>query len=341
MSFRTALLALVALLAAVVTLSCSNGGQGAASTPSPGEVVVYSGREESLVGPILQEFERSTGIRVQVKYASSGAMAATILEEGDRSPADVFFSSDPGALGAVAGRLSPLPERILGRVSPDFRARDGRWVGVTGRARVVVYNPERVQESELPASIQGFVDPKWRGRIGWAPTNGSFQAMVTAMRLIWGEDATRSWLDGIRANSAKEFANNTAIVDAVAKGEIDVGFVNHYYLFALQRSQGSALKAKNYYTREDPGAVILVAGAGILSTAKNRTQAESLLEFLLSPVAQQYFATQTFEYPLVAGVITPPQLTPLAELKPPSIDLSRLADLDGTLRLLRAAGVIP
>ncbi len=359
MSFRVSILTILAA-ALVVGLACggdSDDGGSGNPTPDPeptanqepeataevgGKLVVYSGREEELLGPLIGRFEDETGIDVSVRYGSNSGLVATIFEEGGNSPADIFFGSDPGALGAIGERLLVLPDSILDQVDAPFRSGVGRWVGVSGRARVVVYNTDVLTEADLPDSIYDFTDPAWNGRIGWAPTNGSFQAMVTAMRLIDSEDAARGWLEGIRANGATEYPKNTPIVQAVADGEIDVGFVNHYYLFRFLAEEGESFSARNYnLAGGDSGAVILVAGAGILDGADHVPAAELFLSFLLTPQSQQYFTDETFEYPLVDGIETNPLLVPLENIEVPELDLSGLSDLEGTVDLLRETGVIP
>jgi len=295
-----------------------------------------------LVGPIIDQFASATGIDVQVRYGSTSEMAATILEEGRNSPADVFYAQDPGGLGAVEHLFAQIPDSTLNQVEPRFRSSEGKWVGISGRARVVVYNTEKLSEADLPDDIWGFTDAKWRGRIGWAPTNGSFQAMVTAMRALWGEEKTREWILGIQANQPGVYPNNTTQVAAAAAGEIDIGFVNHYYLYRFIAEEGESYPARNYHPRAGgPGAVILVSGAGILDTSQNKETAERFLEFMLSTVSQQYFAGQTFEYPVIEGVKTHRLLTLLAEINRPDIDMADMADLEGTLALLRETGVLP
>ena len=295
-----------------------------------------------LIGPIIDEMGKATGSKDQERYASPSELAATILGEGSNSPADVFFAQDPGGLGAVEHLFARIPESILSQVEPQFRSPEGKWVGISGRARVIVYNTQKLSESDLPDDIWDFIDPKWQGRIGWAPTNGSFQAMVTAMRALWGEDKTRQWLLGIQANNPGVFPKNTPQVAAAAAGEIDVGFVNHYYLYRFIAEQGESFAARNYHPRAGgPGAIIMVAGAGILETSRNKEAAERCLEFMLSPVAQQYFAGQTFEYPVVAGVKTYRLLKPVSEINSPQIDMADMADLKGTLSLLRETGILP
>ena len=332
--------------AAAAAQEASQAVQDAASDSamamqSPGSLVVYSGRSESLVGPIIEQFREATGIDVQVKYGGTSAMAATLQEEGSNSPADVFWAQDPGALGALSSMFKPLPSDVTLAVPEWARDSDGRWVGVSGRARVIVYNTD-LGENELPKSVQELTDPKWKGRIGWPPTNASFRVMVTAMRHLWGEDETRDWLEGMLANDVKVFPKNTPIVDAAGKGEVDVGLVNHYYLHRFLAEHGDEFGARNLFLKDGgPGSLVMVAGAGILSTSSNPDNAEAFVRFLVSRVAQQYFAASTYEYPLIEGVKTHRLLPPIESLNGPGIDFALLDDLAGTETLLRDTGVIP
>lgn len=314
----------------------------AASCGDSEQLTIYSAREQNLVGPIIKQFRDATGVDVRVKYGTNAGLAATIREEGSHSPADIFFATDPGLLGAMSDLLARLPDETLNLVPVEVRSREGNWVGISGRARVVVYNTDELTEADLPRSILDFTDPKWKGRIGWPPSNGSFQAFVTAMRVTLGEDQTRSWLEGIQANDPKVYPKNTPIVKAVAQGEIDVGFVNHYYLLRFLQEEGESFAARNYHPKgEDIGATMLVNAASILATSKNKENAERFINFMLSQAAQQYFASQTFEYPLVGGVKTDRVLVPLEQLELPDVDLSRLEDVKGTQALLRDVGIIP
>ncbi len=303
------------------------------------EVVVYSGRSQDLILPLLEQFTQETGIRVRARYGQTSEMASTILEEGRRSPADLFFAQDAGALGVLArhGRLDPLPKELAELVDPRFRSPDGTWIGLSGRARVLIYHPDRVPADSLPEQLRELCDPYWRGRVGWAPANGSFQAFVTAMRHTDGESAATEWLTCMRRNATREYANNTSIVLAVAAGEIDVGLVNHYYLHALQRSRGQELNLRNHYPEE--GVLVNVAGIGMLKTAPNRDAAESLISFLLSESSQRYFADKIFEYPLAAGVEPHADLPSIQTLRTPDLDLNRLDDLERTLRLMESIGL--
>ncbi len=329
-------LILAAALALAATLAACGSGSDS--------LTVYSGRSQTLVQPILERFSEETGIKIRVRYGDTAELAATILEEGKNSPADVFFAQDAGALGALSekGRLVDLPAGLLDRVPQQFRSPEGKWVGVSGRSRVLVYNTKKLSESDLPNSVLDLTDPKWKGRLGWAPTNGSFQAFVTALRKMKGEEAAAAWLQGVKANSPKDYPNNVALVKAVGDGEVDVGLSNHYYLFSFLKEEGEGFAARNFYFKKgDPGGLVNVAGAGILDTSSNREDAHRFLEFLLSSEAQQYFADETFEYPLVQAVKTAPGLASLSSLEPPAINLGDLADLEGTLKLLRETKVLP
>jgi iron(III) transport system substrate-binding protein len=306
-----------------------------------GPLTVYSGRSESLAGPVLDAFTDATGIEVEVKYADTAELAAILLEEGTRSPADVFFAQDAGALGAVAaaGLLDRLPDDVLARVPAGFADPEGRWTGVSGRARTVAYGT--AEQVLLPESILDFTAPEWSGRIGWAPANGSFQAFVTALRVTEGEEAARAWLEGILANDPVDYPSNTAAVEGVAAGEVDVAFVNHYYLLQLLAEQGDDYPvAQHFFTGGDPGALVNVAGVARLSSSDQPTEVAALIDYLLGEEAQTYFATETYEYPLVEGIAADPRLPELSTIEAPEVDLSALADLQGTVELLRDVGAI-
>lgn len=304
-------------------------------------LTVYSGRSESLVGPVVESFTEATGIEVEVKYADTAELAAILLEEGDRSPADIYFAQDAGALGAVAdaGLLASLPGELLDLVPAVFSDVDGQWAGVSGRARTAAYTT--TENLELPDSILGFTDPMWSGRIGWAPANGSFQAFVTALRVIQGEEAARAWLEGVLANDPVAYPNNTTAVEGVAAGEVDVAFVNHYYLLRLIAENGEDYPvAQQFFGRGDPGALVNVAGVGQVSSTNQPEAAAAFIEYLLSDGAQTYFSESTYEFPLVEGIAADPRLPAIDTIEAPDVDLSALADLQGTVELLREVGAI-
>ncbi|HSH04850.1 MAG TPA: iron ABC transporter substrate-binding protein [Anaerolineae bacterium] len=334
---------LIMLLLSMILVAC---GAAEESGDEPASLVVYSGRSESLVKPLVEQFVEDTGIEVAVRYGGTAEMAATLLEEGENSPAHIFYAQDPGGLGAVQaeGLLTTLPDELLNQVPARFRSPEGDWIGVSGRARVVVYNTDSVTESDLPDDLWGFIEPEWKGRIGWAPSNGSFQAMVTGMRQIWGNEKTREWLQGIQANEPIVYSGNTPIVEAVGAGEVEVGFVNHYYLHRFLAQEGDSFAARNYFLPAGgPGSLIMVSGVGILNGAADMPAAQQFVEYLLSEKGQQYFTNETFEYPVIDGIETSADLTPLTELDAQAveIDLADLSDLVGTADMLSELGILP
>jgi len=255
------------------------------------------------------------------------------------------FLQDPGSLGSLAGEgmLAELPQETLDKVDPRLRDPNGQWIGTSGRARTIIYNTENIDpDADLPPSILDFTSEEWNGRVGWAPRNGSFQSFVTALRQQLGQDVARQWLEGMRDNDAQEYQNNTSIVQATANGEVDVGFVNHYYLERFLEEHGEGFEARNYYIGNgDPGALVLVAGAGILEASDNKATAQEFVDFLLSEPAQQYFTSDVKEYPVSADVEPEGDLPPIESLDPPDVDLGSLSDLQGTIDLLREVGVLP
>jgi iron(III) transport system substrate-binding protein len=308
-----------------------------------GQITVYSGRGQDLVQPILDRFSEQTGIEVRVRYGDTAEMAAAILEEGSNTPADVYYGQDAGALGALAleGMARQIPESTLDLVDSRFKSPDGLWVGSSGRARTVIYNTDQLDEGDMPASILDYADPQWENMLGWAPTNGSFQAWVTALRVLEGDDVAREWLEDISALNPLVYEGNTPIVGAAMSGEVAAGFVNHYYLYREQAEAGGDVGAENYFFRDgDIGGLINVAGMAILEPSRNVEQAEMLVDFLLQEEAQEYFATETFEYPLAGGMDPAADIPTLDELETPDLDLSNLEDLEGTLALLKEVGLI-
>jgi len=328
-------LALVVVAVAAVSVS---GCTAEAALPDKSSIVVYAGRSEALIQPIVDQFTSDTGIAVEVRYAGSAELAAQLLEEGQNSPADIFFAQDAGALGAVAkaGLLTKLPDEILGLVSPQYSAADGSWVGVSGRVRVLVYNPDNV--ANVPSSVFELAEPEWQGRIGIAPTNASFQAFVTAMRVIHGEDKTLEWLRAMKTNGVI-YEKNSAILEAVENKSVDAGLINHYYWFAMGREIGfeNLTSRLGQFQARDVGNLINAAGAGIVSDSN---AARSFVEYLLSRTGQQYFVDETSEYPLISGIEAGVDLTPLDQIPAPDIDLSDLNSLEETLKLIREAGLI-
>jgi iron(III) transport system substrate-binding protein len=307
-------------------------------------LTIYAGRSQTLVQPLLEQFAEETGIKIRVRYGDGTDLALGILEEGDNSPADVYYTQDIGAIGALkaANRLQPLPQSILNQVPEGYRSSEGLWVGISGRARVMVYNTDDINPATLPTSVLDYTKPEWRNRLGVVPRSDGFPEFVTALRLVRGDAFALQWLKDLKANNPRIFPNNIAAITAVANNEIDLAFLNHYYLYRFLAERGEGYKARNYFfTNGDIGGIFLVSGAAILSTSKNKEAAEKFIEYMLTHESQQYFAEETYEYPLVPGVDTAIDLPDISSLKAPAIDLSELTDLIGSLDLMREAGILP
>lgn len=315
--------------------SCSSSGEQGT------ELTVYSGRSEEYLGDVFERFQEESGIRLNVRYADSAELAAQLLEEGGNSPADLFISQDAGSLGAVAeaGLLDLLSESILNEVPSAFSSQEKFWVGITGRTRVFAYSPSRLKD--LPMSYRDVTNPIYKGRIGIAPTNGSFQAFVTALRINAGEAATEQWLRDLVANEPRYYEKNSMIVEAIDAGEIDLGLVNHYYVYEVSKALGREIGVKvGFFEKGDLGNLINVSGGGILKTSGKKEAAEKFLAYLLSSYAQETFVREVQEYPLLPGVEGPAGLPSIEELGAPLVDLNSLKDLRGTQQLLIKVGLL-
>lgn len=311
--------------------------------PALADLTLYSGRGESLVAPIIAAFTAETGINVNVRYAGTAELAILLQEEGAQSPADLFWAQDAAALGAVADSFAPLPDELVAAVPAIYRDNANRWVATSGRGRVLAYSTERVDAAELPATMADMTDEAWRGRVAVAPTNGSFVAHVAAMRVVLGDQATREWLAAFAANNPVIVRNNTAILQAIADGEADIGVVNNYYLSRqLARDADFPVSQTLFATQGDIGNLLLVAGVGVLGTSDQTAEAQDFIRFLLSPAAQQYFTGEVAEFPVVPGAIVTRQDINLDDVlqAAPLVDLNAIGDLEGTLDMLRQAGLI-
>lgn len=358
---RRTVLAIVGLFVPIALGSaCSNGtsdttsdttGDTAASDTADasadidvrGETItIYSGRSEALMESLFAQFTADTGVNVEVRYGDSGELAALLLTEGNKSPADIFFSQDAGALGAIefAGLLSALPADVIDAVDSKFRSTSGAWVATSGRARTLVYNPELVPTP--PSSLDALLDPQWKGKIGYAPSNASWQSFVTALRLTRGDDGARVWLTGLAANQPVAYEKNGVVRDAVNAGEVAMGLINHYYLYELISKVGAdKVIAKNHYFKDgDAGSLVNIAGVGVLGSSKKGAATLAFVRYLLSVAGQTYFSEKTFEYPMVAGVAQYVELPTLTELNPPAVDLADLKSLEATQEMLVEVGLL-
>ncbi|MDP1846416.1 MAG: iron ABC transporter substrate-binding protein [Solirubrobacteraceae bacterium] len=330
-----------AAIAAFAALLVALPACGSSSSEGDNAITLYSGRIGPIINPAIKQYEDASGTEVRTRFGDSPALAATLVEEGQNSPADLFFAQDAGSLDSVEkqGLLAKLPADILAMVPKQYRSATGSWVGTTGRSRIIAYS-EKLREAELPDSPLDLTDEKWKGRVGWAPTNASLQGYITALRLVEGDDVAKQWLEGMVANDVQVYDSNIPVRDAIAEGEIDIGLINHYYV-AEAVAEDPDYPVKVHFPPDDLGSLINVAGVGVLASAgEDRERALAFVRQMLSQETQTYFADSSKEYPLAAGVQAPEELTPLEDIPSPRVDLAKLGDQRGTLELMRDTGAL-
>ena len=334
-----ALLILTSLFAITALVSCASEPV----TETDRKVVVYAGRDEELIAPLIELFTQETGIEVDVRYGSSSELAALLIEEGEQTPANVFLSQDAGALGALSaeGLLATLPEDITNTVPGEYSSTDDTWVGVTGRARVIAYDAQKYSESDIPDSILDLTNSQWAGAVGFPPGNPSFQSFVTALRVLEGEQVAEDWVAGISENSPVITEKNSATLELVNSGQLDMGLINHYYWYQLAAELGEEnMRAQLKFLPGDAGGIVNVTGAAIMKNSAKDEEAIEFVRFLLSSTAQEYFVTETYEYPLVPGNSAPEGLPSLEELVNTNLDLGDLASLAESQALLAKYGLL-
>ena len=326
---------LVAVVALVLALTACDSGRDA--------LTIYSGRDEALIGPLLEQFSEDQDIAIDVRYGDSADLALLIAEEGEDTPADVFLSQSPGAVGFLATQdlLGELSADELSAVDPRFESDDGRWIGLSARQRVLVYNDDLVAEDELPDSVLDMTDDKYAGDVALAPTNGSFQDFVTALRQIEGEDVAEQWLTDMAANESPTYADNSSIVDAVARGEVPMGLVNHYYNYRKLEEDPEAPSRNYVFPNQDIGSLLIASTGSIIASSEKQEEATEFIDYLLTDDAQQFYSDETFEYPLTEGVEPSVELPPLESLDTPEVDLNDLGSgLRDTARLIESSGLV-
>jgi iron(III) transport system substrate-binding protein len=340
------LIAAVAIAAAAILAGCgfdtsdSGGGSGEPETEG---ITLYSGRIPAAIGGAVDRYEAEADRDVQVRFADTADLAATLIEEGDASPADVFFAQEPGAIGAVAdaGLLAKLPRDILDRVPARFRDSQGRWVGITGRARVIAYSEDTVPPAEVPDSPFEFTAPRWADRVGWSPASSSMQEYVTALRARYGDERTGEWLEAMVDNGAKSYPNNVAIRDAIATGEIDAGLINHYYVAQAVAEEGDDYPVRAHFPRGGLGSLMLLTTVGVLESSERKEEGFDFVRSLLSRPSQEYFTFSSKEYPLAKGSKPDPSLSvPLTEIPNSPVDLVDLGELQATIELMQESGAL-
>lgn len=331
--------------AALTTVAALLAGCGGAGDGGERKLVLYSGRDEKLIAPIIEDFEKRSGVEVEVRYGDSAEMSAQLVEEGRDTPADVFYSQEVGAVGVLAKRdlLAALPQATLDKVDERFRPASGRrWVGVTGRSRIILYNPRLVQEHglDVPEGVEDLTDEQYKGKVGMVPSNPGFQAFITAFRVSEGERAAKRWLQDMQRNDADfGFESNIAALNAVQKGELPIALINHYYW--ARHPKRDSMEARAVFPKgDDPGGLVNATAVAITRTGSDDPNAQKLVDFLLSKRGQEDFVEETWEYPLVDGVRDPKGIPGLDSLQGPKLDLTDLDSLERTQRLLTDLGLL-
>lgn len=334
----------------LVLAACGAGLTPAATSPEgpsteiSGELVIYSGRSEPLINPVLEAFRRRyPDVEILLKSGENSELANALLEEQSNPQADIFITTELFTIQALNNRgiFQGYRSPASGNIPPEFVGPNDGWTGLTRRARVIMYNTDLVSANEAPQSIFDLTDRKWEGQVAAAgSSNGSMQAQIAAMRLLMGEQATEEWLRGLQANDLTFFGGHTDVRKAVGAGEFKLGLVNHYY-YHLQKHEGSPVGV--VFPDQGEGQIGLITNAtaaAIVKGGRNLPAAQALIDFLLSSEGQQLFAEQNFEYPLVSGVSLRSEVEPLEGYRLASVDVARAAlDLDPTFALMEKVGL--
>ena len=352
MSMHVVMRVIRLVLGLMVLVGCSTAAapDGAdTTTPAPqssSRLVIYSGRSEALIQPVIAAFQATyPRIEVSVKAGKNSELAAAILEEKANPQADLFISTD--MLTHInlrnEGVFAPAPIAGSESVPANLKASDGSWTSITSRARVIMYNTTLVSAAEAPQSMLDLTDPKWKGKIAAAnSTNGSMQAQVAMMNALIGTEATQAWLAGLVANETTFFGGHTDVRKAVGAGEFAIGIVNHYY-YELQKREASDNQVGVVYPDQGAGqmgVMINTTVVGQIQGAPNAENARLFAEFMFTKQAQQLFAEANYEYPMIAGVTLAAGVTPLDTLRLAVNDMAQVATgVDTALQLLNAAGI--
>ncbi|MGB6615041.1 MAG: iron ABC transporter substrate-binding protein [Trebonia sp.] len=327
------------LTASVAACGASSGGDAPAN-----RLVLYNGQHEQTTQALVSAFEKQTGIQVMVRNGDEDQLAEQIMQEGSRSPGDVFYTENSPALMKLAGQhlLAPVDKATLAAVPSADSSPAGNWVGVTARISALVYNTNALKPSQLPTSVMDLANPKWAGKLGIAPGETDFQPIITSIADTHGSAAALAWLKGVKANAGSHiYPDNETLTSEVNSGQVEIGLINHYYWYRLRAGLGAGAmhSALHYFAPGDPGYVLNVSGAGILASSTHQAAAQKFLAFLISAPGQRIIAqSDSFEYPLRPGVAANSQLPPLSSLHPdPADTIAKLGDGSTALQLLQQA----
>lgn len=328
----------------VLTLFASLLSMGIASAQSnPEGIVVYNAQHESLARAWADGFTKETGIAVTLRNGGDTEMGNQLVQEGSASPADVFLTENSPAMVLVdnAGLFAPLPAETLNLIEPAFRPSGGNWTGIAARSTVFVYDTRVLNEQSLPKTIEDLAEPAWKERWAASPAGADFQAIVSAMLQLKGEEATLAWLKAMKVN-AVPYRGNTTAMKAVNAGEVDGAVIYHYYWFGdrARTGENSANVAMHYFKHEDPGAFVSISGGGVLRSSRHPAEAQAFVKWIAGKGGQTVLRDGTsFEYAVGEGDPSNPKLVPLADLQAPKVDASKLNSKKVT-ELMTAAGLL-
>ncbi|QHE66558.1 iron ABC transporter substrate-binding protein [Rhodococcus sp. WAY2] len=330
-----------ATAAMMAVSACSDSGSESSSDADT--LTVYNAQHESLTQEWADAFTAETGIEVELRNGSDTELGNQLVAEGDQSPADVFLTENSPAMTLVenAGLFTGVNQDVLDQVPSQYRPSSGAWTGIAARSTVFAYNKDQLPQDQLPKSLLDLQDPAWKDRWAASPSGADFQAIVSALLELRGEDATRQWLAGMKEN-VRTYKGNNTVMKAVNAGEIPGGVIYHYYWFGDQAKTGenSNNVALHYFRNEDPGAFVSVSGGGVLKSSSNQDAAQQFLKFVTGKSGQEVLQTGTsFEYTVASDVPANPELVPLADLQAPAVDPAKLNSPKVT-ELMTEAGLL-
>jgi iron(III) transport system substrate-binding protein len=336
----------LSVAAALALSACGSSSSSTSSSSSSASttITLYSGQHEQTTSLLVKDFERQTGVKVKVRFADEATLASQILEEGSASPADVFFTENTPVLELLRekGALQSVSPATLAAVPSRYDSTEGDWLGVSARVSTLVFNTDKLSAAQLPSSLLELAEPKWKGKVSFAPSETDFQPLITAIEKLDGKAAAERWLKGMQSNG-KVYPDNETVVSQVNNGESELGPINHYYWYRLQAEEGKSgtHSALHYYAAGDPGDLINISGAAILKSSSHQAAAQRFLAFLVSRSGQEAIAhSDSFEYPLRPGVSPAPGLRPLSQIEPNSLTPSELGDGSAPLAMEQRLGLL-
>lgn len=306
-------------------------------------IVVYNAQHENLVQSWVDGFTKETGIKVTLRNGGDSELGNQLVQEGSKSPADVFLTENSPAMVLVdnAKLFAPLDKSTLEQVAPAYRPEHGRWIGIAARSTVFVYNPAKLSEAQLPKSLMDLAKPEWKGRWAASPSGADFQAIVSAVLALKGEKATLEWLKAMKTNFVA-YKGNSTVMKAVNAGQIDGGVIYHYYRFVDQTKTGENSKNTelHYFKHQDPGAFVSISGGGVLASSKHQQQAQAFMKWITGKSGQDTLRTNdAFEYAVGVNAASNPKLVPLKDLDAPKVEASSL-NSKKVIDLMTEAGLL-